>query len=190
MTEATTRAHSGTKRRAQDVALELFSRDGYDSTSMREIAEELGVTKAALYYHFKGKEDIVRSIVEDFGESMDALVEWADQEPHPAPQEVLTRWAGVVRSDGLRFIRFMQANQRIARDLELDGKSLRDRLMPLVGTLTAGDESLEARIRGLLALFALQGVGALSSQLDATEDEAFAIGFRVATEILAGPHPS
>ena len=189
MTEATTRERSGTKRRAQDVALELFSRDGYDSTSMREIAEELGVTKAALYYHFKGKEDIVRSIVEDFQESMDALVSWADQEPHPAPQQVLTRWAGVVRSDGLRLIRFMQANQRIVRDLQLDGKSLRDRLLPLIRALTAGDESLEARIRGALALLSLQGVGALSAQLEATEDEAFEIGFRVASEILAGPRP-
>ena len=189
MTSAGAREHSDTKRRAQDVALELFSRNGYDSTSMREIAEELGVTKAALYYHFKGKEDIVHSIVSDFQESMDELSEWANQDPRPVPQQVLTRWAGVVRSDGLRLIRFLQANQRIVRDLQLDGKSMRDRLMPLTRALAAGDDSLEARIRALLALFALQGVGALSSQLDATEDEAFEVGFRVASEILAGPHP-
>ena len=52
-----------TRSRIQAVAVELFSEQGYDKTSLREIAERLGVTKAALYYHFKSKEDIVRSLV-------------------------------------------------------------------------------------------------------------------------------
>jgi AcrR family transcriptional regulator len=42
-----------------DVALELFNEQGYDKTSLREIADRLGVTKAALYYHFERKEDIL-----------------------------------------------------------------------------------------------------------------------------------
>jgi AcrR family transcriptional regulator len=42
-----------------DVALELFNEQGYDKTSLREIAERLGVTKAALYYHFERKEDLL-----------------------------------------------------------------------------------------------------------------------------------
>jgi AcrR family transcriptional regulator len=42
-----------------DVALALFNQQGYDKTSLRDIAEELGVTKAALYYHFQRKEDIL-----------------------------------------------------------------------------------------------------------------------------------
>ena len=41
------------------MALELFNEQGYDKTSLREIAERLGVTKAALYYHFRSKEDIL-----------------------------------------------------------------------------------------------------------------------------------
>src|SRR5215831_11140152 len=51
------------RARAQSIALELFAEQGYEKTSLREIAERLGVTKAALYYHFKSKEDIVRSFV-------------------------------------------------------------------------------------------------------------------------------
>ena len=50
----------------QAVAVELFSERGYDKTSLREIADRLGVTKAALYYHFRSKEDIVRSLVNDY----------------------------------------------------------------------------------------------------------------------------
>lgn len=45
-----------------DVALELFTERGYEKTSLREIAEALGVTKAALYYHFERKEDILLAL--------------------------------------------------------------------------------------------------------------------------------
>src|SRR3974390_3625914 len=62
-----------TRSRAQKVALELFAEQGYEKTSLREIAERLGVTKAALYYHFKSKEDIVRSFTEDYFARLAAL---------------------------------------------------------------------------------------------------------------------
>ena len=45
-----------------DVALDLFTEHGYDQTSLREVAEELGFTKAALYYHFEKKEDILLAL--------------------------------------------------------------------------------------------------------------------------------
>jgi AcrR family transcriptional regulator len=47
------------RERILDVALELFNDRGYEKTSLREIADRLGVTKAALYYHFESKEDIL-----------------------------------------------------------------------------------------------------------------------------------
>jgi AcrR family transcriptional regulator len=47
------------RERILDVSLELFNEQGYDKTSLREIAERLDVTKAALYYHFERKEDIL-----------------------------------------------------------------------------------------------------------------------------------
>ena len=56
---------AGTRARIQQVALELFTDDGYEATSLREIAEQLGVTKAALYYHFKTKDEIIESLVDD-----------------------------------------------------------------------------------------------------------------------------
>ncbi len=46
------------RERILDVALELFTEQGYEKTSLREIADRLGVTKAALYYHFPSKGDI------------------------------------------------------------------------------------------------------------------------------------
>lgn len=50
------------RERILDVALELFNEQGYDKTSLREIAERLDVTKAALYYHFKSKADILLAL--------------------------------------------------------------------------------------------------------------------------------
>jgi len=48
-----------TRERILDIALELFADQGYDKTSLRDIAERLGTTKAALYYHFERKQDIL-----------------------------------------------------------------------------------------------------------------------------------
>lgn len=48
-----------TRERILDIALELFTEQGYDGTSLRDIAERLGTTKAALYYHFARKDDIL-----------------------------------------------------------------------------------------------------------------------------------
>lgn len=52
-------AQSSTRERILDIALELFVAQGYDKTSLRDIAERLGTTKAALYYHFERKQDIL-----------------------------------------------------------------------------------------------------------------------------------
>src|SRR5580693_2045417 len=51
-----------TRERILDIALDLFTEHGYDKTSLREIADEIGFTKAALYYHFERKEDILLAL--------------------------------------------------------------------------------------------------------------------------------
>jgi len=61
---------SSTRERILDISLELFSTQGYDKTSLREIAERLGFSKAAIYYHFASKEDILLALhkrLHDFG---------------------------------------------------------------------------------------------------------------------------
>ena len=53
-----------TKERILKTALELFAQSGYMGTSMNDIAARLGITKAALYKHYSGKQEILDSIVE------------------------------------------------------------------------------------------------------------------------------
>ncbi|HEY3502136.1 MAG TPA: helix-turn-helix domain-containing protein [Actinocatenispora sp.] len=73
---------SDTKQRIQEVARELFAQRGVHRTSLQEIADRLGITKPALYYHFSSREELVRSIVqpmidaeEDFLARQEALAE-------------------------------------------------------------------------------------------------------------------
>lgn len=53
-----------TKERILESALELFAQNGYLGTSMSDIADRLGITKAALYKHYAGKQEILDRIVE------------------------------------------------------------------------------------------------------------------------------
>jgi AcrR family transcriptional regulator len=69
-----------TRERILDVALDFFTEQGYDGTSLRQIAERLGVTKAALYYHFESKEDILMALhlrLHEFGKV--ALLRMGDE---------------------------------------------------------------------------------------------------------------
>ncbi len=55
---------SDTKERILNAALRLFARDGFEAVSVSAISEALGMTKGALYKHYKSKRDIFDSIVE------------------------------------------------------------------------------------------------------------------------------
>jgi AcrR family transcriptional regulator len=55
---------SQTRDRIQAAARELFAQKGVQKTSLQEIADKLGITKPALYYHFASREDLLRSIVQ------------------------------------------------------------------------------------------------------------------------------
>ena len=57
------RPRSDTRERIQEVARELFLQRGVQRTSLQDIADKLGITKPALYYHFASREDLVRSIL-------------------------------------------------------------------------------------------------------------------------------
>jgi AcrR family transcriptional regulator len=53
-----------TKEMILQTALRLFARDGYEATSVSAVTAELGITKGALYKHYKSKREIFDNIVE------------------------------------------------------------------------------------------------------------------------------
>ena len=74
-----------TSERIRSVAAELFAEKGYGETSLREIAERLGITKAALYYHYPSKEQLLQAIVQPFFDDIRVLVAQAEQELPSGP---------------------------------------------------------------------------------------------------------
>ncbi len=56
-----------TKKKILDASLELFSRNGFNATSVRQIAREVGVRESAIYNHFKGKDDIIQTLIYVYG---------------------------------------------------------------------------------------------------------------------------
>lgn len=55
----------GARRLILDHAARLLRSNGYHQTSLREIAEAVGIRKASLYHHFRSKEEIVEAVVND-----------------------------------------------------------------------------------------------------------------------------
>jgi AcrR family transcriptional regulator len=75
---------ANTRERILDIALELFTVQGYDKTSLRQIAEQLGFSKAAIYYHFASKEDIFMALhmrLHEFGLGALSMLDAAEMTP-------------------------------------------------------------------------------------------------------------
>jgi AcrR family transcriptional regulator len=131
-----------TRERILEVALTLFNERGYDKTSLREIAERLDVTKAALYYHFDRKEDILLELDRRLGAVGSEVL---DELEHLAEEDVMRAWPDLLD----RFIDHVLDNCRLFL--------FRQRNQNALDALAGGDghrverEGLEQRVRRVLA---------------------------------------
>jgi len=152
------RSHD-TRSRLRQLALKLFAEQGYEKTSLREIAEQLGVTKAALYYYFKSKEDIVRSLVEDYVAEMDALIAWAKAQPRTPDTraEIVRRYLHIM-ANGTEVFRMLHQNQAAVSALanaKERGELFRERIDALVDLLTEPGASLSDQVRAASCLMSV-----------------------------------
>lgn len=177
---------SDTRSKIQDVALELFGEQGYDKTSLREIAERLGVTKAALYYHFRTKEEIVTSLFQAAGEGIQELIEWTKQrEPTPENRRELVHMYAKAMGDGraFRLMRLIQENQHSLRELAV-GMRGQERMEELMAFLVDPDASLTSQLRAKLSLGVMHfGMFALKDT-DTTMEERHAAALEIAMELM------
>ncbi|WP_329067015.1 TetR/AcrR family transcriptional regulator [Streptomyces sp. NBC_01429] len=177
-----------TRQRIQDVALELFAEQGYEKTSLREIAERLDVTKAALYYHFKSKEDIIVSIFKDLTRPVDELVAWGRGQPRSlkTKREILRRYSRML-TDAAPMFRFLQENQASLRDLRI-GAPFKERMTDLRELLEEPDAPLTDQIRCLSALFTIHaGMFALKDTEGDPEEKREAV-LEVSYELVNRAH--
>ncbi|MFC9130710.1 TetR/AcrR family transcriptional regulator [Streptomyces sp. NPDC057099] len=182
------RRRGNTRQRIQDVALELFAEQGYEKTSLREIAERLDVTKAALYYHFKTKEEILVSIFEDLTQPIDDLIEWGRSQPHTldTKQEIVRRYAEAL-SHAAPLFRFMHENQATVRELRI-GDSFKERIRSLRDTIIDPDADLVDQVRCASALFTLHAGMFLLQEMEGDPEEKDKAVLEVATELVTRAH--
>jgi AcrR family transcriptional regulator len=71
---------SAAQTRVITAALELFARHGVGGTSLQMIADEIGVTKAAVYHQYKTKDEIILAAAESELRRLEAVIEVAENE--------------------------------------------------------------------------------------------------------------
>lgn len=75
-----------TRRRLLDVAETLISRHGFAGTSLQMIADELGFTKAAIYYHFRTRDQLLVAVMDPMLDQVRRVVEMAEAQRTPRTQ--------------------------------------------------------------------------------------------------------
>jgi AcrR family transcriptional regulator len=170
-----------TRRRIHAAALEVFAEVGYERGTLSQIADRLGITRPALYYHYRSKEDILAAIHAELALSVDAIIEWSRAQPatRPTRKETLRRLNDLLRGPWGTFSRFAQASEAAMRDLPA-AEEFTTRITA-IGDLLAPTADPAGRIRGRLALSALflaatQG-DQLGSTLEQRTDAALTIAF-------------
>lgn len=182
------RRRGNTRQRIQDVALELFAEQGYEKTSLREIAEHLDVTKAALYYHFKTKEEILVSIFEDLSRPLEELIAWGREQPHglETKREILHRYSEELAGAAPLF-RFMQENQATVRELRI-GEMFKTRMLGLRDILIDPDADLVDQVRCASALFTMHAGMHVLQDVESDPEERRKAVLEVAIDLVTQAH--
>ena len=77
---------SRAQARVIDAALNLFTEHGVGGTSLQMIADEIGVTKAAVYHQYNTKAEIIRAVAEAELDRLEAVLDQAESEGDAAQQ--------------------------------------------------------------------------------------------------------
>jgi AcrR family transcriptional regulator len=160
-----------TRARAVTVALSLFVRQGYTATSLREIAEQLGVTKAALYFHFRTKEEILTAILRGYLDGIKALVDGAEPPlTDEARADLVRRFAAHQEQWGVDLVLLGRQNYTEIQGLPI-GAEIKQTMRALVDTLAPERATPEQRLRVRIALSAFQ-ISAVTALIENDGDEA------------------
>lgn len=140
-----------TRERILQTALQLFAERGYGRTSLREIAQRLQLTKAAILYHFPSKAHLLTAIAQPLVDDLEAAVRDAEELPAASARwAVIEGWLDTLlthrQSLGMLFhdLALIAQNPRLHKLIELVGRA---------GTLIVGPQSGDReRVRAIQAL--------------------------------------
>ncbi|MEU7139326.1 helix-turn-helix domain-containing protein [Nocardia sp. NPDC046473] len=172
-THGSVAAGRGTKSAIRDAAVKLFGDKGFEQTSLREVADAVGITKASLYYHYASKLDLLHAIIDPIIDHMHSVVLDLDRAARDADgvREVLRNYLrGLVhhRAAGALVLRdtvtILNAMADRHPDLIDDDRTLRE-------WLAGPDATEEAKLRAG-AVLAMLGVALMSREFAPGADNA------------------
>jgi AcrR family transcriptional regulator len=124
-----------TRSRILDTALDVFSEHGFEGSTLQQIADRLGFTKAALYYHFRSKDDILGALLAPASSGI---------------EEMLDAYAGRPDTPGRRrqfmadYLDYLLGHRRLIAYISSD-------LATLAHPAMAGSHERRARMEAMLA---------------------------------------
>jgi AcrR family transcriptional regulator len=156
-----------TRTRLIDVAIELFTRHSFAGTSLQMIADELGFTKAAIYHHFRTREQLLAAVIEPMLDELRAVVESAQtrRKPHARAEHMLSGYATLaVRNRGL--VAVLAADPSVAAALA-DRADWGDLISRQLALLADVDPGPAGEVRAAMVFAGMAGaVGPTAANLD------------------------
>lgn len=155
MQDRTDRRRTDTRRRLRAIALELFTEQGYELTSLTQVADQAGVTRQAVLHHFANKEELLTSSYEELLPALDAIIEAARALPADGSTRLrlVDQFDTLVRGEHGASLACAYVNENALRGLHA-AQALQRKLIELTGLLATGDTP-EGRMRGRLAVSAV-----------------------------------
>jgi TetR/AcrR family transcriptional regulator len=159
--------HAAKRAAIRDAAAALFAEQGFDGSSMAELAHSCGVTKASLYHYYASKEDVLFDILSDhLGRVAQMVRDVTEAERHQEPAErlgaiVASLLAAYARADAKHKVQLNEL-QRLRSAQREAIQTLEREIVRLVAATLAQINPRLAEQRGLLAPVTMSLFGILN----------------------------
>jgi AcrR family transcriptional regulator len=170
------------------AALELFARHGVGGTSLQMIADEIGVTKAAVYYQYRTKDEIVLAAAEAELARFEAIVEVAEsQRSAKGARDALVTGFVDMAIDNRRTMGSSILTDPVIVGFFADHQEFRDVMHRVRRLLFGNDAGSEARVRAAMLIAAIHGTAMHPFVVDLDDDELRTELLRLARRFLGLP---
>jgi AcrR family transcriptional regulator len=149
-----------TRERLLEIALDLFTRHGYEATSLQQLADQLGVSKAALYYYFPAKRDILRALIEPMTADLEARLDDVEARGPGTKPDGLANYIDFLIGQRLVLTFMHQDTSWLAEMPELHARQ-RSARRRLADVLVGKSLDLSGRVRFTVAMAGIQAAVAL-----------------------------
>lgn len=180
-----------TRRRLLDSAMKLFGQYSFAGTSLQMIADDLDLTKAAIYYHFRTREQLLITLMEPILTEIGALVESAERQrsARARAEAMLTGYAEIVaRNRALAAVTTFDPSVRCVLRDHPEWSPVIDRQLDL---LTGSDSTVLESINAAVVMTGLAGAASTAPSGiddDTLRDHLIEVGRRTLGLPKSTPH--